>query len=460
MKKLWGGRFTENTDSLVEEFTESISYDYCLAEYDIIGSIAHATMLGKCGIIKQQESNKIVAGLKEIQKDFESGKIEFNTALEDIHMNIEFILVEKIGDVGKKLHTARSRNDQVALDIRLYLRDEINNIIIILKKFQYALLECAEKWQDVILPGYTHLQRAQPVLLAHHILAYYYMFGRDIDRLHDNLKRVNVLPLGSAAIAGTTYSINRKLVASLLDFDAVSSNSMDAVSDRDFMVECCSNMSIIMMHLSRLSEDLILWSTLEFGFINMSDMFTTGSSIMPQKKNPDVPELVRGKTGRVYGHLFGLLTILKGLPMTYNRDLQEDKEPLFDTIDTVKKSLEVYIKMFPTITINKEKMLLACKEGFLNATDAADYLVRKGLSFRDAHEVSGQLVHYCFENKTTLNQITLEIYKKFSPLFNKDIYDAVSIDSCIKARKSYGGTSFKNVRETIVREKKSLKSKK
>ncbi|MBI4652607.1 argininosuccinate lyase [Candidatus Desantisbacteria bacterium] len=456
-KKLWGGRFKEDTNSLVENFTESISFDYRLAEYDIEGSIAHAKMLGECGIIKENESKKIVNGLNALLRDYKSGNLEFSTALEDIHMNIEYLLIKRIGEAGKKLHTARSRNDQIALDIRLYLRDEINKIIILLEKFQVVLLECAEKWQDYAMPGYTHLQRAQPVLLGHHILSYFYKIKRDNDRLRDNLKRVNILPLGSSALAGTTYPIDRTVLARLLNFPKISDNSMDTVSDRDFLIEFAGISAIIMMHLSRLSEELILWSSSEFNFIEISDAFTTGSSIMPQKKNPDVPELVRGKTGRVYGHLMSLLTIFKGLPMTYNRDLQEDKEPLFDIINTVKNCIEIYIKMLPVISINKENMLIACKRGFLNATDAADYLVRKGLSFREAHEIAGQLVQYSIENKYILDEIPIEKYKKFSNLFDKDIYSAISIKNCIKTRTSYGGTSFNNVKKTILREKKKMK---
>ncbi|MBI5206176.1 MAG: argininosuccinate lyase [Candidatus Firestonebacteria bacterium] len=455
--KLWGGCFNDDLDLLVEKFTESISFDNRLAEYDILGSIAHATMLGKCKIISIKDADKIVSGLNEILKDYKLGKLQFTTTLEDIHTNIEHLLVQRIGEIGKKLHAARSRNDQVALDIRLFLRSEINIIIFLLKKFQKVILDCAFKWQDIIMPGYTHLQRAQPILLSHHLLAYYYMLERDKSRMEDNLKRVNILPLGSAALSGTTYKINRKLVAELLNFKTISDNSIDSVSDRDFAIEFAFNASTIMMHLSRLSEELILWSTLEFGFINISDAFTTGSSIMPQKKNPDVPELVRGKTGRVYGNLINLLTMQKGLPLAYNKDMQEDKEPVFDIVDTVKNSLDIYIKMLPSISINKEKMLAACQEGFLNATDAADYLVQKGLSFREAHNITGRLVRFCIEKKYTLETLPLDIYIKFSQLFKNDIYKAVSIKNCVNMRNSYGGTSLSNVKKTINREKKKFK---
>ncbi len=456
-KKLWGGRFTQKTDLLVDNFNESISFDKRLCEYDIKGSIAHATMLGECGIIKKNEAKEIIRGLENILSDYKLGKIKFSVSNEDIHMNIESILMKRIGNVAKKLHTARSRNDQIALDMRMFIRDEINNIISLLIELQKTTLDCAHKWIEVIIPGYTHLQHAQPILLSHHLMAYYFMFDRDQERLKDCLKRVNILPLGSCALAGTTYKIDRNIVARMLNFSHVSENSIDAVSDRDFLVEFASCASIIMMHLSRLSEELILWSTLEFGFIEISDTFTTGSSIMPQKKNPDVSELVRGKTGRVYGHLISLLTMLKGLPLAYNKDMQEDKEPIFDTVDTLKNSITIYIYMLPSIAVNKDKMLSACKQGFLNATDAADYLVKKGLSFRESHEIIGQLVRICIEKRSTLEELPLEIYRKFSSLFDKDIYKVLSIENCIKTRNSFGGTSWANVKKSIIKKKGKIK---
>lgn len=457
MKKLWAGRFREKTAKVVESFTESISFDSRLWRYDIEGSIAHAMMLGRQGIITKRESEMIVKGLREIASEIESGKFRFREELEDIHMNIEYALTEKIGEVGKKLHTARSRNDQIALDIRLYMRSEIREIISLLSSTQTVLLETAEKNIDVIMPGYTHMQRAQPVLLSHHLLAYIHMLERDSERLRDCLKRVNVLPLGSCAMAGTSLPIDRRYVAELLNFDTVSENSIDSVSDRDILLEFLADASILMMHLSRFAEELVLWSTEEFGFITISDAFTTGSSIMPQKKNPDVAELMRGKTGRVYGDLLSLLTTMKGLPLSYNRDMQEDKEPLFDAIDTVKAVLTVLREMLPAIKFNQDKMYKASSSGYTTATDIAEYLVKKGVPFRMAHEVAGKIVLSCIEKGKDLTDLTLEEYRGFSSFIDKDIYSVLTPEGSIKAKISYGSTSKKEVMRQIRRLKARLK---
>lgn len=457
MKKLWAGRFREKTAKVVESFTESISFDSRLWRYDIEGSIAHAMMLGRQGIITKRESEMIVKGLREIASEIESGKFRFREELEDIHMNIEYALTEKIGEVGKKLHTARSRNDQIALDIRLYMRSEIREIISLLSSTQKVLLETAEKNIDVIIPGYTHMQRAQPVLLSHHLLAYIHMLERDSERLRDCLKRVNVLPLGSCAMAGTSLPIDRRYVAELLNFDTVSENSIDSVSDRDILLEFLADASILMMHLSRFAEELVLWSTEEFGFITISDAFTTGSSIMPQKKNPDVAELMRGKTGRVYGDLLSLLTTMKGLPLSYNRDMQEDKEPLFDAIDTVKAVLTVLREMLPAIKFNQDKMYKASSSGYTTATDIAEYLVKKGVPFRMAHEVAGKIVLSCIEKGKDLTDLTLEEYRGFSSFIDKDIYSVLTPEGSIKAKISYGSTSKKEVMRQIRRLKARLK---
>ena len=445
MKKLWGGRFKEQTESTVESFTESVSFDARLWKHDIEGSIAHVKMLAKQKIISSRESVSIVKGLNEIAKEIASGKFRFRENLEDVHMNIEHALIKKIGPVGGKVHTARSRNDQVSLDIRLYLRDEINAILKLIKGFQKALLKIAEKNIDIIMPGYTHLQRAQPVLLSHHMLAYYEMLERDSGRFADCLNRVNVLPLGAAALAGTTLPIDRKYVAKLLKFPAVSQNSIDTVSDRDFAVEFISAASMLMMHLSRFSEEIIMWNSEEFGFVELPDAFTTGSSIMPQKKNPDVLELTRGKTGRVYGNLMSILTIMKGLPLAYNRDMQEDKEPVFDTVDTVKACLDVLNKMMPGMKFKKKNIVSATDAGFLTATDIADYLVNKGVPFRDAHGITGSIVKYCIDKDKTLMELELKELRKYSKKIGSDIFKHISLEASVDARKSFGGTARKTV---------------
>ena len=441
MGKLWGGRFEKNTDKLVDEFNSSINIDKRLYKQDIMGSIAHAQMLGKQDIIPAEDSEKIVRGLQEILSEIENGKIEFDISNEDIHMNIESLLTKKIGDAGKRLHTARSRNDQVALDIRLYIKEETKNI----KDFVLGLIETLTEISlanvDTILPGYTHLQRAQPITLAHHLIAYISMFKRDYERLNDSLKRVNLSPLGSCAMATTSFNIDRKFVADELGFEGVTINSIDSVSDRDFLIELCSSIALIMMHLSRFCEEIILWSSSEFAFIELDDAYSTGSSIMPQKKNPDIAELVRGKTGRVYGDLMALLTIMKGIPLAYNKDMQEDKEAIFDAIDTVKNCLRIFMPMLETMEINKTNMLNAAKKGFTNATDLADYLVEKGLAFREAHEVSGKIVRLCIYENKVLEDVTLEEYKAESQLFEKDVYEKIDIKNCVETRKVYGGPS-------------------
>ena len=445
--KPWAGRFTQPTDKFVEEFTASIDFDKRMYRYDIQGSIAHARMLAKQRIITESDAEQIVAGLEAILADIEAGNFEFKVSLEDIHMNIEARLIERIGPVGGKLHTARSRNDQVALDVRLYLRDELKEIAGYLDKLQEALLAQAEANLAVIMPGYTHLQTAQPVLFAHHMLAYYEMFRRDAGRLADVAKRLNVLPLGAGALAGTTFPIDREFVAEQLGFEGVTRNSLDSVSDRDFALEFCAAGSILMMHLSRLSEELILWSA-DFNFIELTDAFCTGSSIMPQKKNPDVPELVRGKTGRVYGNLVSLLTLMKSLPLAYNKDMQEDKEPLFDTIDTVKGSLKIFADMIAQLKVKAENMRVAAARGFSTATDVADYVVRKGLPFRQAHEVVGKTVRYCIEQGKDIPELSLEEFRRFSELIDADIYDFVTLEASVNARRATGGTA----REAVARE--------
>lgn len=447
--KPWSGRFTEDTNQFVEEFTASISFDKRLYRQDIIGSIAHAIMLGERKIITKAEANKIIKGLQGILKDIEGDNFEFLTELEDIHMNIEKRLIERIGDAGRKLHTARSRNDQVALDIRFYLRDEIQAVYDYIERLQGSLINLAKKNIDVIMPGYTHLQRAQPILFSHHMLAYYEMLERDKGRLEDCLKRLNVLPLGAGALAGTTFPIDREAVAKELGFDGVTKNSLDSVSDRDFSIEFLSASSIIMMHLSRFAEELILWSSTEFEFIDLPDAFCTGSSIMPQKKNPDVPELVRGKTGRVYGDLISLLTTMKGLPLAYNKDMQEDKEPVFDAVDTVKDCLRAFSEMLPGIQVKKERMLKAAGGGFSTATDMADYLVRKGVPFRDAHEIVGKCVRYCIEKGKELYDLTLKEFQKFSKAFDKDIFDFITVEKSVNSRDIIGGTALKQVKKRI-----------
>lgn len=458
MKKLWAGRFKEKTATAVEAFTESISFDKRLWKYDIEGSIAHAMMLGKQGIISKKESEKIVDALTEISEEIETGKFRFRQDLEDIHMNIEAALIKKIGDVGKKLHTARSRNDQVALDLRLYLRDKIGQIVLGMTVLETELLELADKHVDCIMPGYTHMQRAQPVLLSHYLLAYIEMLERDKERLRDTLKRVNILPLGSCALAGTSLPIDRKFVAELLKFDSVAGNSMDAVSDRDFAIEFLSGASIIMMHFSRMAEELVLWSTEEFSFVELPDAFTTGSSIMPQKKNPDVAELIRGKTGRVYGGLVTLLTIMKGLPLAYNRDMQEDKLPVFDAVDTIVSCLMVLNEMLPNIRFNKGRMADTASKGYSTATDIAEYLVGRGMPFREAHEVTGRIVSYCLDNNKELNDLKAEEFKSFSLLIKPDIHKQLEARGSVAARKSHGGTSQVEVRKQISRLRQKLKT--
>ena len=452
-KKLWGGRFKESTNELVEEFTESVSYDKRLAPFDIAGSIAHVKMLEKQGILKPEEAQKIIKGLNQVLKEIEEGRFQWKRELEDVHMNVEKRLTEIVGPVGGKLHTGRSRNDQVATDVRLYVRKEIEEIINLLKGLRRAFWKQAKENLDVVMPGYTHLQIAQPVLYSHHMLAYYWMFKRDEERFKDTLKRVNVSPLGSAALAGTSYPLDREFTAKLLGFDGVTRNSMDAVSDRDFIAETIFNCAMVMMHLSRLSEELVLWSTEEFGFVELPDAFCTGSSIMPQKKNPDVSELTRGKTGRVYGDLVAILTILKGLPLTYNRDLQEDKEPLFDAIDTVKLSLKVNTLIVEGMKPKKERMREQARKGFSLATDVADYLAKKGVPFREAHRIVGELVAYCLDKGKGLEDLSLEEFKQFSDKFEEDVLDLMSVEGSINSRNVTGGTA----REQVERELAKIK---
>ena len=449
-KKPWGGRFQEPTDKDVEAFTASIHFDRRLYRQDIEGSIAHARMLASQKIITQKEEKAILAGLKTIGKDIEAGRFVFNPDDEDIHMAIEKSLISRIGKAGGKLHTGRSRNDQVSLDVRLYLRDEIRRILELLSIFKKSLTDLAKKEIKTIMPGYTHLQKAQPVLLSHHLLAYWEMIDRDEARLLDCQKRVNILPLGAAALAGTNLPIDRKQVADLLNFPAISENSMDTVSDRDFIAEFIFATCLIMMHLSRFCEDLILWSSSEFGFVEISDSFTTGSSIMPQKKNPDVAELVRGKTGRVYGHLVSLLTVLKGLPMTYNRDLQEDKEPLFDTVDTVKGCVKTLASMIRHLQFNRLRMREEAAKGFSTATDLAEYLVMKGVPFRESHGIVGRLVAYSIRSGKALHDLTLSEYRKFYQGFDEDIFACLKIENAVNAKNSLGGTAEKNVRKRLA----------
>jgi argininosuccinate lyase len=456
-KKAWGGRFGAATHKQVEAFTASIHFDKRLAPYDIQGSIAHARMLGKCGIVSRADAGKIVRGLEEIREEIARGALRWDAALEDIHMHIERRLIEKIGDAGGRLHTARSRNDQVALDLRLYLRDVIGGLREQLRGMQQTLVAKAELHLDTVMPGYTHLQRAQPILLAHHLLAYFEMFQRDRDRLADCLTRVNVLPLGAGALAGTTFPIDRDYVAKLLDFPSVAANSVDAVSDRDFAVEFLAAGAILAMHISRLAEELVLWASAEFAFIELPDAFATGSSIMPQKKNPDVAELSRGKTGRVYGALMSLLTVLKGLPLSYNRDLQEDKEPLFDAADTLRQTLEVVPPMLAAVTFRTDRMRAAAGDGFLNATDLADYLVTKGVAFREAHEIVGKTVRVCLESGERLESLPLARLRQFSPAFGADVNRYISLEACVERRRSAGGTSSRLVAEAIRRAKQLLR---
>ena len=454
--KLWGGRFTKSTDSFTDHFHSSISFDQRMYKEDITGSIAHAAMLGRQGVIPAEDSELLQKTLKELLDDIESGKVEFDEKAEDIHMNIETMLIERIGDVGKRLHTGRSRNDQVALDIRMYNKEQIIDIKKLLLELIKALNGIAEANINTIMPGYTHLQRAQPVTLAHHVLAYCEMFKRDIDRLDDTYRRTNVMPLGSGARAGTTYPLDRQYVCDALGFDSISLDSMDGVSDRDFCVELLSNLSMVMMHLSRFCEEIILWSSHEFKFVELDDAYSTGSSIMPQKKNPDMAELIRGKTGRVYGHLMGSLTMMKGLPLAYNKDMQEDKESVFDAVDTVKMCLPVFTSMIKTAVFNKDNMYNAAKGGFTNATDAADWLVKNGVPFRDAHAILGQLVLYCINNNTSLEDLSLDEFKAISPVFDESVYDAISVEKCVQARNIPGGPSPEYIKTLIEKNKEYL----
>ena len=454
--KLWGGRFQKATDAKVDDFNSSIRFDYKMYRQDIKGSIAHSKMLGKQGIIPQEDSYAIAKALEEILSDIESGKVEFLIDAEDIHMNIEKLLTEKIGDAGKRLHTARSRNDQVALDVRMYLMDEMDEIKAMLVSLEKTLISLAENNLETVMPGYTHLQKAQPITFAHHVMAYAEMLLRDLDRLADCRKRTNYLPLGSGALATTTYPIDREFVAKELGFAGVTRNSLDGVSDRDFVIELAATLSIIMMHLSRFSEELILWSTNEFSFVEMDDSYSTGSSIMPQKKNPDVAELIRGKAGRVYGHLMGLLTLMKGLPLAYNKDMQEDKEAIFDALDTVKLCLPVFEGMVSTMKINSAVMRKGASGGFTNATDGADYLVKKGMPFRDAHAVIGKLVFYAISKDKSLEELTLEEFKQFSDIFDEDVYKAISVETCVSCRNVIGGPAKEAMEKTIAGAKEAL----
>jgi argininosuccinate lyase len=456
-KKAWGGRFEGETHGQVEAFTASIHFDRRLAAHDIAGSIAHARMLGKCGIINKGEVDAIVAGLEEIRGEIERGELHTDPALEDIHTHIEQRLRDKIGEPAGKLHTARSRNDQVALDLRLFLREAIGQIRDRIRRLQDELVAKAEVHLGTIMPGYTHLQRAQPILLAHHLLAYFEMFQRDRDRFADCLIRVNVLPLGAGALAGTTLPIDRAYVAKLLEFPKIAGNSEDAVADRDFAVEFLACCAILAMHISQLAEELTLWASAEFGFIELPDAFATGSSMMPQKKNPDVAELARGKTGRVYGALLALLTILKGLPLSYNRDLQEDKEPLFDAVDTVRQTLDVLPPMLKAIKFRPERMRAAAADGFLNATDMAEYLVTKGIPFREAHETVGRIVRECLESGQRLEDVPLARLRHFSRAFEPDVSKYIRLEACVERRRSTGGTSSRLVGEAIRQAKKTLR---
>ncbi len=449
MEKMWAGRFETALSEIADDFNSSISFDKRMWKQDIKGSMAHAAMLSAKGILTEAERDNILAGLEEIYSDIESGKLEISHDAEDIHMFVESVLTERIGLDGKKLHTARSRNDQVALDLRMYTRDEADAIIEGVKEVIRAVVKQAKENTDTIMPGYTHLQRAQPIVFAHHLLAYAMMLVRDVERLEDARARMNVSPLGSCALAGTTYDTDRAMVAESLDFNGYTLNSIDGVSDRDFCLEFMSAFSILMMHLSRFSEEIILWSSWEFAFVELDDSFTTGSSIMPQKKNSDMAELVRGKTGRVYGDLFAMLTVLKGLPLAYNKDMQEDKEALFDAIDTVKACLEVFAPMILTMKVRRENMYRAAQKGFINATDLADYLVKHGKAFREAYKIVGTIVGHCVKNDTVLDDLPLDEYKKFSEVFERDLYDAISLETCVGTRISQGGTGPDSVSAQI-----------
>ena len=447
--KLWGGRFQKETDQMVNELNASISFDQRLYREDITGSMAHARMLGDCGIISKEDAAAIIGGLQGILADIEAGKVTFTADNEDIHMNVEALLTARIGDAGKRLHTARSRNDQVALDFRMYVREQIPVMVSQLLELETVLCRQAKKYQTAVMPGYTHLQRAQPISFAQHLMAYASMFRRDVTRLEDCGKRLDECPLGSGALAGTTYPIDRWETAQALGFAAPMSNSLDGVSDRDYALELLSGLSILMMHLSRFAEEIILWCSWEFKFIELDDAYATGSSIMPQKKNPDVAELVRGKTGRVYGDLMSLLTVMKGLPLAYNKDMQEDKEPVFDAIDTVEMCLPVFAAMLDTMTVRTDNMRKAAGHGFINATDCADYLTKKGMPFRDAYTVTGHLVAQCTAQGKTLEELTLEELKAVSPLFEQDVYDALNLENCMALRSSYGGPAVSETTRQI-----------
>ncbi len=454
--KLWAGRFNEPTDAFVEAFTASVEFDRRLYRYDISGSIAHARMLARQGIITDDEGASIIAGLEAIRSRIDQGEFDWSVALEDVHMNVEAALTADIGEAGKKLHTGRSRNDQVATDIRLWLRDEIGAIRVELRRLQLGLLDTAEREAESILPGFTHLQTAQPVTFGHHMMAWFEMLERDQGRLADCAKRLNRMPLGAAALAGTSYPIDRAYTAELLGFDGPCENSLDAVSDRDFAIEFSAAAALIMLHLSRFSEELVLWSSAQFGFIELSDSFCTGSSIMPQKKNPDVPELVRGKSGRIFGHLFSLLTLMKSQPLAYNKDNQEDKEPLFDSVDNLKGCLKVFADMLPALSCNHQRMRAAAMQGFATATDLADYLVRRGLAFRDAHEVVGKAVAFCVAEGKDLAELSLEQLRGFSERIDADVFGVLTLEGSVAARDHIGGTAPNQVRAAIGRARARL----
>ena len=454
--KLWAGRFTKDTDERVNSFNSSLSFDCRMYKHDIKGSMAHAKMLGKCGIISNEDVELILKGLEGILADIENQKLTFDNDAEDIHMFIEAELTKRIGDAGKRLHTARSRNDQVAVDLRLYLIDEIKEIIELITELIEVLIKKAEENKETIMPGYTHLQRAQPIMFGHHLMAYVSMLLRDKERLSQCLERTKVLPLGSCALAGTTYPIDRQMVKEELGFNSVCTNSLDGVSDRDFAIELASDISIAMMHLSRFSEEVVLWCSWEFKFIELDDGFSTGSSIMPQKKNPDITELVSGKTGRVYGDLMTLLTMMKSLSLAYNKDMQEDKEAIFDAVDTIKECLITVIPMIDTMTVLKDNMRKAAAKGFINATDLADYLTKKGVPFRDAYKISGSIVGWCVLNDKTLEEVPMEVYKEYSEIFEEDVFDAINLETCVNMRKSEGGPSKESVEKQITLAKEKL----
>jgi len=458
VKKLWGGRFTKTAAQWVDDFGASIHFDQQLVEEDIEGSIAHVTMLGECGILPKEDVATIKNGLMKLLEKAKKGELSFSVAYEDIHLNIEKMLIDEVGAVGGKLHTGRSRNDQVATDMHLYLRKRVIEIVELIRQLQRVLVQKAEQHIETLVPGYTHLQRAQPISFAHHLMAYVWMFERDRERFTESLKRINKSPLGAGALAGTTFPIDRHLTAQLLGFDSIYENSLDAVSDRDFIIEFLSNSSILMMHLSRFCEELILWSSQEFQFIEMDDTFATGSSIMPQKKNPDMAELIRGKTGRVYGNLMALLTVMKGLPLAYNKDMQEDKEGMFDTVQTVIGSLKIFAGMIETMTVRTDVMEKATKQDFSNATELADYLAKKGVPFREAHEIVGKLVLTCIERGVFLADLPLDVYQQASPLFEEDIYEALNPYTAVNRRMSAGGTGFTEVKKAIEKAKQMIEA--